>query len=83
MATDAPNQQRRRDDEDCCGRVQLEDGRYVDVRLAFNERRKLELTDDQVRDLLPTALVRHAGVRDGSSRTWDEPVRLYADHFRG
>ncbi len=64
-------------------RVELEDGGPVEVRLPAEERRKLELSDDQFHDLLPTARVRHLGVRDGTSQTWDEPVRLYADHFRG
>ena len=67
---------------DCCWDVELEDGQPLDVRLPAEERSKLELSDDQLHDLLPTALVRHLGVRD-TPHTSDQPVRLYADHFRG
>jgi hypothetical protein len=52
------------------------------VQLPVEERRKPEDADEQLHDLLPTAPVRHLGVRDGKSRTLDEPARLYVDHFR-
>lgn len=73
----------RLDEEDYYWRVEVEGAPGLDVELPAHERMKLELTDDEIHDLLPTALSRLAAGRDPASEAWDEPVRLYADHFRG
>ena len=62
-------------------RVELEDDRSVDVELPAEERESLELTDDELHALLPTALDRHAATAEEPDVAWDSPVRLYAQHF--
>lgn len=63
-------------------RVVLTDTDLLEVELQEQDRGTLELTDEEIHELLPTALSRWY---DGEPRDvpWDEPVRLYADHFRG
>jgi hypothetical protein len=62
--------------------VELRDRPLLEVELPATERATLELTDDELHELLPTALERH-GVEERRDVPWDAPVRLYADHFRG
>ena len=58
-------------------------------RARADVRRSLEMTDEDIHDLLPTALQRHADenrddVLPGEEYhdvTWDAPVRLYQTHF--
>lgn len=51
------------------------------VELPEDERRRLELSDDEVHDLLPTALQRHADMHP--DLTSDAPVRVMQTHFSG
>ena len=61
----------------------------VVVELPEEERRSLELTDEDIHNLLPTALQRHASEnRDDVLESeqshdvmFDAPVRLYQTHF--
>ena len=61
----------------------------IPVELDEGARRSLELSDEDIHALLPTALQRHADenrddVLEGeeySDVTWDAPVRLYQTHF--
>jgi len=61
----------------------------VPVEVPPDERRSLEMSDDELHDLLPTALQRHADenrddVLPGEEYqdvTWDSPVRLFQMHF--
>ena len=62
-------------------RVELQDDQVIDVELPREERASLELSDDDLHGLLPTALSRLAAAERVVA--WDTPVRLYADHFRG
>jgi hypothetical protein len=62
--------------------VEMRDMPMLEVELPADERATLELTDDELHELLPTALERH-GVEEARDVPWDTPVRLYADHFRG
>ncbi len=62
--------------------VELQDARVIDVELPGEERASLELSDDELHDLLPAALDRHAEAAEHDVM-WDAPVRLFADHFRG
>jgi hypothetical protein len=49
------------------------------VELPPQEREKLELTDDEIHQLLPTALERHAA--DVGHTNFDAPVRVLQQHF--
>jgi hypothetical protein len=61
----------------------------VPVEVPQDERRSLDMSDDELHDLLPTALQRHADenrddVLPGEEYqdvTWDSPVRLFQMHF--
>ncbi len=61
----------------------------IPVELDPEERQSLELTDDEIHDLLPTALERHRtenrdDVLPGEEyhdATWDAPVRVFQTHF--
>jgi hypothetical protein len=64
-------------------RVLLHDDVPLEVELQAGEREALELDDDELHDLLPTALDRRVAEDGDHDIPWDEPVRLYADHFRG
>lgn len=68
------------------------DGRSqpVVVELPDEERRQLELSDEEIHALLPTALERHLNanrhaVPDETLRdvAWDTPVRILQTHFIG
>jgi hypothetical protein len=51
----------------------------VEVELPPEERERLDLTDEEVHALLPTALERHAD--EHADVTWDAPVRVMQTHF--
>jgi hypothetical protein len=61
----------------------------VPVELADDERAKLDLTDDEIHELIPTALRRHAeqypdeapADEEYRDATWDAPVRVMQTHF--
>jgi hypothetical protein len=62
----------------------------IPVELPSEERESLELTDDQLHDLLPTALENHhrSSNRDDvlpgeeyRDTSWDSPVRVLQMHF--
>jgi len=61
----------------------------VAVELPVEERGKLDMTDEDIHNLLPSALQRHAdGNRDDvlpgeeyQDVTWDTPVRVMQTHF--
>jgi hypothetical protein len=61
----------------------------VAVELPDDQRRNLDLTDEDIHNLLPTALQRHADEnRDDTlpgeeyrDATWDAPVRVMQTHF--
>ena len=63
----------------------------IPVELDPEERRSLELTDEEIHDRLPTALERHhTENRDDllmvpgeqyNEASWDAPVRLLQNHF--
>jgi hypothetical protein len=63
----------------------------VAVELPEDQRRSLDMTDDEIHNLLPTALQRHADDnRDDllpgeeyHDATWDSPVRVMQTHFMG
>jgi hypothetical protein len=63
--------------------------RPVPVELPADERRDLDMTDEDIHDLLPSALQRHADenrddVLPGEEYqdvTWDAPVRVFQTHF--
>jgi len=63
----------------------------VPVELSPDERAKLDMTDAEVHDYLPTALQRHLeDNRDDQlpgeeyrDATWDAPVRVMQTHFIG
>jgi hypothetical protein len=63
----------------------------VAVELPEDERRSLDMTDEDIHNLLPTALQRHADSnRDDvlpgeeyQDATWDAPVRVMQTHFVG
>jgi hypothetical protein len=63
-------------------RVELADEHALDVELSPEERASLDLSDDELHDLLPTALSRRHGEGDPTVN-WGSVVNLYADHFRG
>jgi hypothetical protein len=64
----------------------------IPVELGEDERAGLDMTDEEIHDLLPSALQRHA---DETNRddvlpgeeyqdvTWDAPVRVLQTHFTG
>jgi hypothetical protein len=62
--------------------------RPVPVELPANEREKLDLSDEEIHALLPTAVQRYAertpddppGERFRDA-TWDSPVRVLQTHF--
>jgi hypothetical protein len=61
----------------------------VPVELPADERRNLDMTDEDIHNLLPSALQRHADenrddVLPGEEYqdvTWDAPVRVFQTHF--
>jgi hypothetical protein len=61
----------------------------VPVELPADERRNLDMTDEDIHNLLPSALQRHADEnRDDvlpgeecQDVTWDAPVRVFQTHF--
>jgi hypothetical protein len=61
----------------------------VVVEIPEDERRNLDMSDEEIHNLLPTALQRHAttnrdDVLPGEEYhdvAWDAPVRLYQTHF--
>lgn len=61
----------------------------VPVELDPDERRSLDMSDEEIHDLLPSALQRHADdnrddVLPGEEYhdvTWDSPVRVMQTHF--
>ena len=63
----------------------------IKVELPDDERRSLELTDDEIHSLLPTALQRVADENrddvlpgeEAHDVAWDAPVRVYQTHFMG
>jgi hypothetical protein len=64
--------------------------RPVVVELAPDERQQLDLSDDEIHALLPTALQRHVqaspdALPDETSHdvAWDAPVRVLQTHFIG
>ena len=66
--------------------------RPVVVELPQEERESLDMSDEEIHNLLPTALQRREETeRDDEllaepvdqDTTWDAPVRLYQTHFMG
>jgi cation transport regulator ChaB len=65
--------------------------RPIVVELPEEEREGLELSDDEIHDLLPTALSRRAETNPddvlqdeaAADVAWDAPVRVYQTHFIG
>jgi hypothetical protein len=57
----------------------------IPVELPHEERRGLEMSDEEIHDLLPSALQRHAEEnRDDElydDVSWDAPVRVMQTHF--
>lgn len=61
----------------------------IPVELHEAERRSLEMSDEEIHNLLPSALQRHADeYRDDANPgeeyrdvTWDAPVRVMQTHF--
>jgi hypothetical protein len=61
----------------------------VPVELHPDEREGLDLSDEEIHELLPTALARHHAIEypDASpgeayrDATWDAPVRVMQTHF--
>ena len=61
------------------------------VEIPEDERRSLEMSDEEIHNLLPTALQRRENENrddtlpadDDQDVTWDAPVRLYQTHFTG
>jgi hypothetical protein len=62
------------------------------VELHPEDRQQLEMTDEELHALLPTALQRRAEEQNpddelsgeaGRDVTWDAPVRVYQTHFIG
>jgi hypothetical protein len=51
----------------------------VHVELPHEEREKIDMSDDQIHDLLPSALERCA--EENPPETWDAPVRVMQTHF--
>jgi hypothetical protein len=64
----------------------------VVVELPEQERSSLDMSDEEIHDLLPTALQRRVeessrddelGSDPAQDVTWDSPVRVYQTHFMG
>ena len=63
----------------------------VAVELPEDQRRGLDMTDEEIHNLLPTALQRHADRNPDDApeggeyqdTTWDSPVRVMQTHFMG
>lgn len=62
--------------------------RPVPVELPANERDKLDLSDEEIHALLPTAVQRYAertpedpAGREFHDASWDAPVRVLQTHF--
>jgi hypothetical protein len=63
----------------------------VHVELPPEERAKLDMSDEEIHDLLPTALERHAtenrddvlAGEEYHGTTFDAPVRVMQTHFTG
>ena len=62
----------------------------IPVELPPDERAKLDLTDEEIHALIPTALERHAAERSPDDEpsgdeygdvSWDAPVRVMQTHF--
>jgi hypothetical protein len=61
----------------------------VPVELPADERRDLDMSDEDIHTLLPSALQRHAADLPGDTApeehyrdvTWDSPVRVMQTHF--
>jgi hypothetical protein len=61
----------------------------VAVELPEDQRRNLDMSDEDIHNLLPTALQRHADEKGEDELpgeayhdvTWDAPVRLMQTHF--
>lgn len=55
----------------------------VAVELPHDERRSLEMSDEDVHNLLPSALQRHADEsgEEYHDTSWDAPVRVLQTHF--
>ena len=61
----------------------------VPVELPPDERQSLEMSDEEIHNLLPSALQRHADDNWDDNRddelyedvTWDSPVRVMQTHF--
>jgi hypothetical protein len=56
----------------------------IPVEFPDEERRNLDLSDDEIHDYLPTALRKHAEERDDElydDVSWDSPVRVMQTHF--
>jgi hypothetical protein len=59
------------------------------VELPEDERRNLDMSDEEIHNLLPTALQRREETNrddelaedDEQDVTWDSPVRVYQTHF--
>ena len=65
--------------------------RPIVVELPEEEREGLELTDEEIHELLPTALRRRVETHpdevppdeEAADVAWDSPVRVYQTHFLG
>jgi hypothetical protein len=61
------------------------------VELAPEERQSLDMSDEEIHNLLPTALQRREETNrddelvepEAHDTTWDAPVRVYQTHFTG
>jgi hypothetical protein len=56
----------------------------VPVELHPDDREDLDLSDEEIHSLLPTALAQHAdehGYEEYEQATWDAPVRVLQTHF--
>jgi hypothetical protein len=63
----------------------------VVVELPEDERESLDMSDEEIHNLLPTALQRREETNrddelpgeESHDTTWDAPVRVYQTHFTG
>jgi hypothetical protein len=62
----------------------------IAVELPEDQRRNLDMSDEEIHNLLPSALQRHAddnrddvlpGEEYHDATTWDAPVRVFQTHF--
>jgi hypothetical protein len=53
----------------------------IAVELPPEERAKIDMSDDQIESLLPSAVERYAD--ENPPDTWDAPVRVMQTHFIG